>query len=87
MPRYYFDIHNGHPYRDELGEDLPNDEAAWRTAIRLARDIEDKLAPGGVWKLVVRTREEAPVPNRDQVRMGAPSGSLVPIMMSWPESR
>jgi hypothetical protein len=22
MPRYYFDIENGDPYRDEIGEDL-----------------------------------------------------------------
>jgi hypothetical protein len=32
MKRYYFDINKGHPYRDEIGEDLPDDEAAWRAA-------------------------------------------------------
>ena len=60
MARYYFDIDNGHPHRDEVGEDLPDDQAAWRAAIRFSRDIEDKLAPGGTWNLLVRSRE-APV--------------------------
>ncbi|WP_458197042.1 DUF6894 family protein [Bradyrhizobium sp. UFLA05-153] len=43
-----------------MGEDLPDDPAAWRTAIRLSREIEDNLAPGGTWRLEVRSREEAP---------------------------
>ena len=40
MPRYYFDIENGQPYRDEIGEDLADDRAAWRTAVRRTREIE-----------------------------------------------
>lgn len=54
MPRYYFDIENGRPHRDEVGEDLPDDAAAWRSAVRLAREIEDVLDPGGTWNLEVR---------------------------------
>ncbi|WP_408918042.1 DUF6894 family protein [Bradyrhizobium arachidis] len=58
MSRYYFDIENGYPYRDNVGEDLPDDRAAWRTATRLTRDIESNLLPGGAWSLEVRDRRE-----------------------------
>lgn len=61
MPRYYFDIQNGEPYRDDVGEDLPDDDAAWRSAKRLAREIEDVLPPGGRWHLQVRGWLEDPV--------------------------
>jgi hypothetical protein len=61
MARYYFDINNGHPYRDEVGEDLANDAAAWMAAKRLTRDIENVLAPGQSWNLEVRRRDENPI--------------------------
>ncbi|WP_409363528.1 DUF6894 family protein [Bradyrhizobium liaoningense] len=61
MSRYYFDIENGHPYRDDVGEDLPDDEAAWRTAIWLTRDMESNLLPGGAWNLEVRDRRQKPI--------------------------
>ncbi|WP_430648652.1 DUF6894 family protein [Bradyrhizobium manausense] len=32
MPRYYFNIHNGHPFEDLVGEDLPDEAAAWKNA-------------------------------------------------------
>ncbi len=60
MPRYFFDIENGRPHRDEEGEELQDDQAAWRAAVRVTRDIEDVLAPGGSWRLTVRSRE-API--------------------------
>jgi hypothetical protein len=61
MPRYYFDIENGDPYRDEIGEDLSDDQAAWRSALRLSRDIEERLAPGGTWRLQVSNQQQAPL--------------------------
>ena len=54
MTRYFFDIYNGHLHRDHLGEDLPDDARAWREALRIVRDVEDMLAPGGTWRLDVR---------------------------------
>ncbi|MDA9426012.1 hypothetical protein XH97_28365 [Bradyrhizobium sp. CCBAU 53380] len=61
MPRYYFDIENGEPYRDEVGEDLTDDQAAWRTALRLSREIEDRLAPGGTWRVQVSNSRQVTV--------------------------
>ncbi|MEH2488588.1 hypothetical protein V1280_004527 [Bradyrhizobium sp. AZCC 2230] len=61
MPRYYFDIESGQPYRDEIGEYLLDDQAAWRTALRRSREIEDRLAPGGTWRLQVSTDRQAPL--------------------------
>ena len=55
MPRYFFDFENGQPHRDEVGEALSDDRAAWREALRHAREIEDVLAPGGSWSLEVRS--------------------------------
>ncbi len=57
MPQYFFDIDNGRPHQDETGEDLADDQAAWHTAMRAAREIEDVLAAGGTWRLTVRSRE------------------------------
>ncbi|MBV8701315.1 DUF6894 family protein [Bradyrhizobium sp.] len=57
MPRYYFDIDGDKPYRDNMGEDLASDEIAWRQAMRIVREIEDVLTPGGEWCLHVRAEE------------------------------
>ncbi|WP_409411417.1 DUF6894 family protein [Bradyrhizobium manausense] len=32
MRRYFFYVHNVAPCKDEQGEELPDDEAAWREA-------------------------------------------------------
>ena len=45
--RYFFRISDGHPYHDEIGEELRDDRHAWRTATRLTRDIENALEPNG----------------------------------------
>ncbi len=56
MKTYYFDIcgdAQGY-FRDEVGEVLDDDAAAWREALVQARSIEDALAPGGPWRMRVR---------------------------------
>ena len=58
VPRYFFDFENGQPHRDDVGESLQDDKAAWCEALRHARDIEDVLAPGGSWSLQVREKDE-----------------------------
>ena len=56
MTHYDFDVsgHCGTPLRDSVGEELADDAAAWREAIMQARSIEDCLAPGGQWHMLVR---------------------------------
>ena len=56
MPRYSFDINrnNKQVHRDEVGTDLPDDQAAWEEAKRCVREIEDVLSPGDSWRLTVR---------------------------------
>jgi hypothetical protein len=54
MSRYFFHITNGRPHEDEVGEELRDDCAAWLSAKRLTRDIEDTLEPGGEWNVEVR---------------------------------
>ncbi len=64
MPRYFFNIFNGDDvdHRDDVGEDLPNLEAAWQTATRFAadclRDLDGKLRTDTDWRLEV-VRENA----------------------------
>jgi Domain of unknown function (DUF6894) len=53
MTRYFFHIDGNRPHRDGLGEDHPDDDAAWQAAIRLTRDIEDGFRPGHSWRLEV----------------------------------
>jgi hypothetical protein len=59
MTSYKFQISNGSDFSDE--EDLPDDEAAWREALKTVRDIEATLnSKGGDWALVV-TRGDVPL--------------------------
>jgi hypothetical protein len=30
MPRYYFNVHKGKTAADELGDELPDDNVAWK---------------------------------------------------------
>jgi hypothetical protein len=60
MPRYFFDFANGNPHTDDIGEELSDDWAAWREALKITREVEDTLAPGGRWFLEVR-RDADPV--------------------------
>jgi hypothetical protein len=54
MPRYFFDIKDGAPQLDSLGEDLADDADAWKVALRIAREMEHVLVPGGIWEVEVR---------------------------------
>lgn len=53
MTRYFFHIDGKRPHRDDLGEEHPDDAAAWRAAIRFTRDVEDGFEPGHAWHLEV----------------------------------
>ena len=65
MPRFYFDISNGHRLndRDDLGQELPDRQAAWAIATRYAgdslRDIDGDLEADTDWRLEVRTEDGA----------------------------
>ena len=58
MPRYFFNVRYGNDsYRDEVGEDLPDNMAAWHEATSSAgqsiRDLDGKLQPGTDWRMDV----------------------------------
>jgi len=67
MPRYYFNIRTGDQLsdRDDLGEELPDQEAAWEIATRYAgeslRDLDGDLRPGNDWQLEVQAENGARV--------------------------
>jgi hypothetical protein len=65
MPRYYFHTSDVAPGLDDLGEELPNDEAAWREATIVAaqifRDINGKLRPNQDWTLDVADESRCPL--------------------------
>jgi hypothetical protein len=54
MPKYFFHVHNVAPNADQEGEELPDDEAAWREATSYAgallNDIDEKVP---AWRRVV----------------------------------
>jgi hypothetical protein len=56
--RYYFHFEGNKPHTDTTGEMLPDDEAAWREAVRLLRDVEDAVRPGDGWTLCVSDGDE-----------------------------
>jgi hypothetical protein len=57
MARYFFNIRTGESVSDQVGEELPNDEAAWKEATMIAgevfKDIDGKFRPGEEWSLEV----------------------------------
>lgn len=58
MPRYFFHVRHGdRSFWDEVGEDLPNDLAAWSEATASAgqslRDLDGRLRPGTTWRMEV----------------------------------
>jgi hypothetical protein len=65
MPRYFFHIHGVRPSRDEIGEELRDDEAAWHEATLVAgeifKDIDGKFRPGQEWSLEITDDQGAPI--------------------------
>ncbi len=58
MPRYFFHIQHGErDLPDEIGEDLPDKDAAWKeatiTAGQLLGDLDGTLKPGLEWRMKV----------------------------------
>jgi hypothetical protein len=57
MPTYYFDVAGLSAAPDEVGEELPDDAAAWSEATQFAgalfKDVDGKLQPGKNWRLTV----------------------------------
>ena len=58
MRRYYFHFEGNKPHTDTMGEMLPDDETAWREAVRLLRDVEHDVRPGESWTLCVSDEGE-----------------------------
>ena len=65
MPRYFFNIHGAHPSPDEEGDELPDNEAAWREATvivgELFKNIDGKFRPGEEWALEVADDQRKPL--------------------------
>ena len=65
MPRYFFNIRGVRTTTDEEGEDLPDNETAWREATIIAgelfREIDGKLRPGQDWALEVTDERRNPL--------------------------
>ena len=59
MPRYFFNISNGHRFRDSNGEELLDDDAAWVEAVRTVRDIESSLDLDGSCHWSVEVKRDA----------------------------
>ena len=56
--RYFFHIEHGkRHFPDEIGEELPNDDAAWKeatfTAGKLLQDLDGTLRPDLEWRMEV----------------------------------
>ena len=65
MPRYLFNVHDVEPSTDETGEDLPDDEAAWKEATLFAgelfKDIDGRFRPGQEWSIEVTAADGKPL--------------------------
>jgi uncharacterized protein DUF6894 len=57
MPRYFFNLHKVQPAIDELGDELPDDNAAWKEATKIAgellRSLDGTFQPGQQWAVEV----------------------------------
>lgn len=65
MPRYFFNVRDVDPSVDTDGEELPDDEAAWREATKFAgavcQDIDGKFRPGQEWSVEVMNEAGHPI--------------------------
>jgi hypothetical protein len=59
MPLYFFNVRGVRKSSDNVGEELPDNEAAWEEATIIAaelfRDIDGRFQPGQQWTLEVPT--------------------------------
>ena len=57
MPRYFFNVYHDRSERDEIGEELPDRQAAWKeatiTAGQILQSLNGKLQPGCDWRMEV----------------------------------
>ncbi|GJD66807.1 DUF6894 family protein [Methylobacterium frigidaeris] len=71
VPRYYFNVFDGHSQRDDLGTELPGSEQARREVVRLAgqviSDNAQRIVLGAGWHLEVRDELGALVTRLDLV--------------------
>jgi hypothetical protein len=65
MPKYYFHAHGVRPIKDDIGEELKDDEAAWHEATLVAgeifKDIDGKFRPDQKWSLEVADDQHRPL--------------------------
>jgi hypothetical protein len=65
MSRYYFNVHNITPSTDVVGEELPDDAAAWHEATLIAgelfKSIDGNFQPGQEWSLEVTDEQRRPL--------------------------
>jgi hypothetical protein len=57
MPRYFFNVYHERSEPDDLGEVLPDRQAAWKeatiTAGQILQSLDGKLRPGCDWRMEV----------------------------------
>jgi uncharacterized protein DUF6894 len=57
MPRYFFNVFHETSNIDTVGEELPDDETAWREATvitgELVRELSGRFRPGQQWRMEV----------------------------------
>jgi methionyl-tRNA synthetase len=62
MPRYFFNVHKAQPAIDEMGDELPNDDAAWKEATKIAgellRSLDGTFLPGQQWGVEVADMQQ-----------------------------
>ena len=65
MPRYFFNVHKARTAIDELGDELPDDDAAWKEATKIAgellRSLDGTFVPGQEWAVEVADAFQTPV--------------------------
>jgi len=65
MPRFFFNVHDGKDFLDTEGVEFADARAACGEAVTLAgemvRDLNDKMAEGGDWRLDVTDAAGDPV--------------------------
>jgi hypothetical protein len=65
MTRYYFNVHNITPSTDAVGDDLPDDAAAWHEATLIAgelfKSIDGNFKPEQEWSLEVTDEQRRPL--------------------------